>query len=746
MKEKTDKKIALLPFLLMVIMMQFSCSDNVNLPTPFLKTDKSLIVVSPGETTVNLLVESNWEWTLEVEDEQASWLSIDGTTAFGNLEVELHIDRNISVTRSAVIKIYSKKDNSIQTSVEVKQYSLSEADCIPVSEIRKLAENLTGSVTEYAIDGEMNIRGIVVSNGLTANFSENCFAIQDGYDALSGITVKTQDDTWFAMGDEVQVPLKGATLKKNSDGVLELHPPADDTIEKTEVTAASPRPAIISYEELVRGDYESMYVGIPEVQVQDITDTQKLMEGSILMQDADNNRFTMYTYSTSAFATTVIPTGSGQLNGIATLVDGNYAVKPCLLADFSLTSSRLGATGIRLPYVFSLLAKGPGNTDGMVYCTRTGTDNDPMNQVVFANDGNGMQLTFNGLTGNDNAATRVTYWIETSGHHNLPTKSWITSDPHFLFTIPLDEDISDTFRFSFGIGSTARGPKDWKVLYSTDNNTWIQSDDNEVLSIPDGLTIGSQKNFFYFSTFITPTVPLPRRSTLYIKLTPATDVCVSGLNIVSGGESRLHSAIVLDRQSSDITSFPSNAIYSEGFDRIFGGYDYLLGDKLSAMVAYSGKDISQWTTAQKAGLTGTNVRERVGYIQLGYSDTERIPPKSLENAVGELITPKLSSLTKATDVTLTFKAMAYKTMALAGSSPNDAGGDITNVYLEIVGDGTFEDGGTTKELVGMNHSSFSNMTVNINGATANTQIKFTSKPESGQFSRWFLDDICVAPK
>ena len=34
-------------------------------------------------------------------------------------------------------------------------------------------------------------------------------------------------------------------------------------------------------------------------------------------------------------------------------------------------------------------------------------------------------------------------------------------------------------------------------------------------------------------------------------------------------------------------------------------------------------------------------------------------------------------------------------------------------------------------------------TLTIDGATASTALRFTSEPASGEFSRWFIDDICV---
>lgn len=295
MKKNTYKRPALLRYLLLaIIAMQFSCSEDVDLPMPFVKTDKSVIIASAGETTIDLLVESNWEWALEIDGENASWLSTDASSAIGNLTIKLHIKRNAASTRSALIKVISKKNNSVQTSVEVKQYSYSETNSIPISEIRKLASNITGNATEYKINEDLRIRGNVVSNILTANLEENSLAMQDGYDENSGIKIVTQDNTWFDMGEDIQVSIKGAILKKNQDGIIQLLLESDDKISKTASTITSPQPVEITYEELISGKYESMYVGIPSVQVQDIS-SDVIMEGSITVQDIQDNRLCIRT-------------------------------------------------------------------------------------------------------------------------------------------------------------------------------------------------------------------------------------------------------------------------------------------------------------------------------------------------------------------------------------------------------------------------------------------------------------------
>ena len=110
-----------------------------------------------------------------------------------------------------------------------------------------------------------------------------------------------------------------------------------------------------------------------------------------------------------------------------------------------------------------------------------------------------------------------------------------------------------------------------------------------------------------------------------------------------------------------MTTFPAGAIYTEGFDRIYGGVDYLLGsDKLVNMNVFSGDDISDWDEAEKGGLTGENVSARPGYVQIGHAPFQATLPNALSCQVGQLTTPALSALTEATDIEVTLKAMAIR--------------------------------------------------------------------------------------
>lgn len=741
MKRYILSPLIVLLVLLPVILLQSACEDNdVDLPRPMISLDKSVIIAPASEVNFSLAITANCNWEVSIEGGDESWIVITPDKATGNQDAVIKLTTNGDNDRNAVIKITSLTDSRMFKTVEVKQYANTNSGYMPISDLRLLANNLTSTLNTYDITDDWKIRGIITTDINNSNFPESTFAIQDGRDENCGIAIRTKEILWHQSGEEVMIDLKGAKLTKDINDVLEIHPVSDDKVTRTETTTAHVAPVEISYAELITGKYESMYVGIPSVQLI-AGELSEMMEGGRTMQNADDERFIMYTYPTASFSTDKVPSGSGRLAGVASKINGNYAVLPCSRSDFNLDGQRIGiAVGIKLPYVFSFLAVGPGNNDGMVYTTRTGVDTEPAGQKVFPNDGSGVMLTFHNLTGAPNQL-RVTYWIEQSGHHNLPMKSWQNTDAHARFEIPLAEDIRGKFRFSFGMGSTNGGPRNWKVTYSTDNNQWFDCDAGTNLSQPLNSPVGSQKNFFYYSAYITPNTTLLKGSTLYIKLGIADNGSVNGGTVSNGGESRLHSAVIIDKAPTKVSEFPSGAVYTEGFDRIFGGLDYLLGDKLSAMVAYSGADITEWNETQKAGLSGSFVRERTGYVQIGFADTQILAPSALVNNVGSLITPKLSALTQTTNVKLTFKAMAYKTMAIA-TNAKDLKGDITKVKVEVLGGGTIN-GSTSSIVEGLNHSSFTTLTVDIDNATPDTQIKFTSDPGSGEYSRWFLDDICV---
>ena len=81
-------------------------------------------------------------------------------------------------------------------------------------------------------------------------------------------------------------------------------------------------------------------------------------------------------------------------------------------------------------------------------------------------------------------------------------------------------------------------------------------------------------------------------------------------------------------------------------------------------------------------------------------------------------------------------------MQLLQTEPKDKKGDLTEIVVEVIGGGTI-DGATKKVVSGLATDAFNTYSLTIDGATASTALRFTSEPASGEFSRWFIDDICV---
>lgn len=108
--------------------------------------------------------------------------------------------------------------------------------------------------------------------------------------------------------------------------------------------------------------------------------------------------------------------------------------------------------------------------------------------------------------------------------------------------------------------------------------------------------------------------------------------------------------------------------------------------------------------------------------------------------MGSLLTPAFGA---SGTLKLSFDAMAYKNHSVhSNSGAKDLGGDIRKVVVEVIGGGTID--GQTRVVVGSpRYTVFTTYTLTIEGATASTAVRFTSDPASGEFSRWFIDNICV---
>lgn len=737
--------------LLFIPVLAAACvNQDVDLPNASLRADKTQIAAPAMESDFTVALKANCNWQVVIEDEDAQWLSISPKTGLGNADIVLSLMPNTSTVRDAEVTIRSTDDPSQALTVFVKQSA--HGSYLTIAELRSLASNLTVGTPEYTITEDKKICAIVNTAAIGANLPGGVFGIQDAKEPGSGILVRTEELSWNDFGEELEIPVKGAVLTRDENGILELQPAADAAIVRTETSNVQLSPVVISHADYVAKTYESMYVALETVQAV-ATELTATMDGRVEFQDEDNERYAVYTWSGAAFVGAAVPTGSGRLAGIASLVDGEEVLLPVTAEDFALSGNRFGAaSGIRLPYIFSFKAKGASDADGMYYNTMRMSDGStwtnflsapPAKQIVEPNDGSGVTMTFYrskaSSNGNNNG---VRFRVNADKLDNIfSLQLWDTGKPYpyVLLTYPIAETVSGTLWLSCSVTGTNYAPRNYTVQSSTDNTLWETCGD---LLIPSG-----KRNVpHFFSVPVTLHETLRKGSTLYIRIMQKEDIRIGGdTKATEGGEGRLHAAIVLDRPSSDLTTFPAGAIYTEGFDRIYGGVDYLLGsDKLVNMNVFSGDDISDWDEAEKGGLTGENVSARPGYVQIGHAPFQATLPNALSCQVGQLTTPALSALAEATDIEVTLKAMAYKTGSMMADA-KDKKGDMTSFKVEVIGGGTI-DGETSKVISGMNYQSFSDFRFLVNGATSTTQLRFTSEAAEGGFTRWFLDDICVVKR
>lgn len=714
-----------------------ACKDGVDLPGQSVSLSTHAILAPSFATTLSFDVAANCDWTISVAGDDTSWAELSKTEATGMATVAVSIAENdTSGARTLTIRVTAKRNPSVVEELSFVQASSTAQGYLSVPDLRKLAAD-----GDYTVTQDVKMRGIVVSSVQDNNYYDNCIALQSALKANCGITLRTDEVLYRKPGEELEIDLKGAVVGVNAaTGVMEVKPASDEMVSRTETTQVTPAAIPVTYAELMSGEYESMYVTL-NVQVV-VSDINKKLSDNVTVQTQDDERFVLYARQASTFGIDAVPVGSGQLCGIAGIYDGAYAVMPCTEKDITMSSPRFDG-GIGLPYVLSIMTKTATNGDGKyVYYSGSNGTGSIDGVAVTAMDGTGANITARLSSSGGNLGFR--YWNEGSGHHNLPMKSWTSGKDkdYALFTFPLNEAIDGAFRFSFGWSGSGTAPANWTLSYSNDNTVWYTPApaDEPHFVIPQGKTVGSGKNFFYWTIDITPQIPLERRGTLYIRVTPFNQVTVNAGTVGNGGEIRLHSCVVVEKIPSFNTQKPAGAVYFEPFDRLTTGLDYRHGDKLAGMLNFCGSDIATWDAATKNGLSGSNVRQRPGYAQIGFVETQTVAQGSYTNNTGALLTPAFGV---SGTLKLSFDAMAYKNTSVhSNSGAKDMNGDLKSVVVEVIGGGTI-DGAAKKVVSGLTYTEFKNFTLTIEGATASTAVRFTSEPASGQFSRWFIDDICV---
>lgn len=728
---------------------------KVELPMQILRSSVDEILAPDFGAEYTIKVETNTAWKVVMKD--LSWASTNLDQNVGASVLTLTVSANDGEAREGLMTLVSM-DGELSIEIPVRQGSAMDNEYLPVRLVRGLEKD--GGYT-FPMG---KLRGYVIASSLQGNYPEGCMAVADNFNnPKSGIAIQFEQIPDVKMGSEVEVNLEGALLKRNDEALLALY--VKNAPEATDATPISVTPVAVSHSQLVSGDFESMAVSLDKYQP-----TEEYVGGFFgqnpVIENKENQQARIHVSSKCKFAQNTFKSGAGSLRAVAGgLEEGVPVVYPQAASDVEFGTFRFGVLpGIKkLPYAFSFYCASQTNGDVKYidYTMLRWQAATKMLSGVIARDKDvnvgaylEMSAFASDVTKTISGAGTSNMWAEAGANDNLNSSGFVspdgktspTSECGWWLTVPLQMDMPQTFNVFFGLCVNEWSISTWALSYSYDKLGWTKAGDVKVSRWSTG---GSY--YYRFCVPVTTTAPFTSDSNLYLKLTPfgtsagnpANDGTADGHG--SSTFIRLHSAIVIADASVKTTAVPDGAVYFEPFDRLTEGVDFFIGDRLAGMANFCGSDFSAWTTLQKNGMVGENVRQRPGYAQIGYAnDMDTGARTTMKNEVGSLTT---AALGKAGDFTLSFKAGAYHSPAIRPNaeqkSPDVISPDVTEAVV-IVNNGGTINGATSVKISDLPCDYTSKeYKFSIKGATAATTLTFTSDVADGQFSRWFIDDILV---
>lgn len=577
------------------------------------------------------------------------------------------------------------------------------------------------------------------------NVPAGCFAVQD---ADAGIFVKASAQG-LAAGDQVEVVVKGAKLATDADGLLVVTPTAADRVTKVQVPAEIPAARAVSVADLKAGTFEAMLVTLPESQVVD-ADLAKKLGGSITLELEDRaTTYMMKTYASASFASAGVPQKRGVVKGLA----GASFLLPTAAADLAgMTGTRFGQAVYAITpidgHLYPLGTKSNFTIGNATFDQATKMVTYADGHSIFKVGDTSTDFTW-GCYGSKKAAAANMY------DARLYATGWGGAnwqDNGLVFKIRAASVIKGNLRFGFGwFGSVDDNlPKNWKMMWSTDNTTW--NGGVKVMSIVSGMTSvvnddpgaevfpfatsanGGGYRMAYFN--LPESKAVAQGDYLYLKIMQADNECQRAGAVDPAKEMIFINGFYLqthERRAYHTSVLPSgeNVLLTEGFDDNLWGPDFMY-----AWQSFAGHKIA-YTVPAGWSKTGS-VFEQPGYVRIGGTASDK---------TSKLTTPALTALGDTpTDITVRFKA-ATLLVGAAGLVP-----DNRTIAVEASGAGAVSQenyfpaslSGTaatvdqaTCERMCSEYLRWYDCSVKITGATKDTRVSFTGT------GRHFFDEIVI---
>ena len=194
------------------------------------------------------------------------------------------------------------------------------------------------------------VEGVVISNMDLNNLtSKKGMYIQD---ETAGLQFYLAANHEFKFGDKVKVDLTGTTIA-DYYGAVQISGLALDKIEVIS-SGNTVTPKTVTITDFLANKYEGQYVAIEGVQVAASDLSKTWVSGgahtSINMEDANGNKFVVFSSKYATYGTSTVAQGSGTIKGISSINNGNMQIIFAQSSDYAgLTGTRFDGTEVTPP-------------------------------------------------------------------------------------------------------------------------------------------------------------------------------------------------------------------------------------------------------------------------------------------------------------------------------------------------------------------------------------------------------------
>ena len=193
------------------------------------------------------------------------------------------------------------------------------------------------------IPADTFVEGFVISNiDLNNLTSKKGLYIQD---ETAGLQFYLAANHTFKFGDKVKVDLSGAKVGEYG-GAVQI---SGLDLAKIEVLSSgnAVEPKTVTIADFLANNYEGQYVAVENVQVAKSDLSKTWVSGgahtSINIEDADGNKFVVFSSKYATYGTSTVSQGAGTLKGIASINNGKIQLIFAQNSDYAgLTGTRFG--------------------------------------------------------------------------------------------------------------------------------------------------------------------------------------------------------------------------------------------------------------------------------------------------------------------------------------------------------------------------------------------------------------------